>query len=276
MEARIDSPPVAHRLNLRVLRFRTDPLRDEPAMLAQELLATGRYAEAIELTAASLEDDPHDADLLLTHGVALARVGELGFAQLALMRAAKAEPGWAEPWRHLAEVLLLRERPEQCLQVLERARELEPEPGDEALAGLQRAAELEVRTKRYLAEAGGEEPTMLAQELLAAGRAEAAFEVTRTALLEELDDEDLLVTHARAARARGDLDEALGVLHTAAVAAPDWAEVWRLLAEVHEERGEPERAREAAAEALLADPTDESLMRLHRRLEAAAETLVTL
>lgn len=278
MQARTSSSPVSHRLNLRVLLYRTDPGRDDPAMLAQELISTGRHLEAVELTARSLDEDPRDADLLLTHGVALARAGQLEFAQLALMNAAKAAPDWAEPWRHLAEVLLSRSKPEQALQVADRALALDPdgEGQNDVVNAVRRAAELELRVRGYLSEAANEEPTMLAQELLAAERADLAFEVTRTALLDELDDEDLLVTHARAALARGDLEEALSVLRTATVAAPDWGEVWRLLAEVHETRGELARAREAAARGRLAAPEDDALRRLHDRLEAAGETLVTL
>lgn len=274
MDAVVEAPAAGHRLNLRVISFRTDPGRDEPAMLAQELVSDGRYAEAVELTAAALERDPHDPDLLLTHGVALAHVGQLSTAQLALMRAAKAEPGWAEPWRHLAEVLMTRGKPERALQVVEHALSIEPD--DATLVQIQRAASLIVRGRRYADEGGGEEPAMLAQQLLAAGHVELAFEVTRAALTEEVDDEDLLVVHARAAIALEDLDEALSVLRTATFTAPDWAEAWRLLAEVHEAREEPDRAREAAERALAADPGNPGLERLKARLEASAETLVTL
>ncbi len=117
---------------------------------------------------------------------------------------------------------------------------------------------------------------MLAEELLQAERPSLAFEVTRTALLDEVDDEDLLLTHARAARALGDLDEAVSALRTACCVAPDFAEGWRLLAVSFEERGEPDRAREAAAVGVCVAPDDGPLRVLHERLEAAGETLVTL
>ena len=271
MDAVVEAP---HRLNLRVLRFRSDPGRDEPAMLAHELVRDGRFAEAVELTAAALERDPHDPDLLLTHGVSLAHVGELSTAQLALMRAAEAEPDWAEPWRHLAEVLMTRGKLERALQVAERGLAIEPD--DEALTRVQRAAGLLLRAQRYVREGGDEEPAMLAQALLAAGDVELAFEVTRAALTEEVDDEDLLVVHARAAIALGDLEEARSVLETATFTAPDWVEGWRLLAEVYERRGELDRAREAAEEGLEIDPGHAPLAALAARIEASAETLVTL
>ena len=255
----------ADRLDVRVLRFRTDPRRDEPAMLAQQLLSTGRTGEALELTGRALEQEPADVDLLLMHGVGLTMAGELETAQLAFMRAAKIASEWAEPWAHLAETLMARGKPERALQVAERG--LEIDPRHRRLEVTERAARLEVRALRFLERPSVDEPAMLAQELLASGRSEAAFEVTRHALLDDIDDEDLLVTHARAARAQGDLDEAVSVLRMATYEAPDWTTVWALLAEVLEERGERDRAREAAQKALLLDPTDPELFALYERLE---------
>lgn len=261
----------AHRLDLRVLRFRTDQGRDEPAMLARELLRTGRLNEAIETTGRGLERDPEDADLLLMHGLALAEAGQLETAQLALTRAAKLEPGWIEPWRRLASLLLERGKLDRALQVVERAEAIDPL--DEILVEVRRQVTLQLRAMAYVESPDPhEEPTMLARELLSAGKAELAFEVTRTALTEELDDEDLLTTHARAAMATGDLDEALSVLETASFEAPDWVEVWHLLAEVREMRGEIEEGREAAEEGLEIDPSHAGLVAIHTRLE----TLVTL
>ena len=117
---------------------------------------------------------------------------------------------------------------------------------------------------------------MLAQELLASGRTDAAFEVTRHALLDEIDDEDLLVTHAQAARALGDLEEAVSVLRMATYEAPDWSTVWKLLAECLNEQGLIDQAREAAGKALVLEPHDEEIFALHAELEAAGETLVVM
>ncbi|MCB9591185.1 MAG: tetratricopeptide repeat protein [Sandaracinaceae bacterium] len=267
--------PSGDRLNLRVLCYRTDPARDEPVMLARELIAQGRFAEAVELTTRSLEADPEDVDLLLTHGVALRGNGQLNTAQLALTRAAKADPDWSEPWRHLAEVLHARGRIAQAYAVAERGLELDP--SDDGLRSLYELGELEQRAERYIdGDRVAEDPAMLAQALLARGRVETAFELTRAALMEELDDEDLMVAHATAARTLGDLDEAISVLTLAALEAPDFAEVWKLLALCHEERGEPDRAREAAESGLRASPGDRELKTLHDRLDTSGETLVTL
>jgi Flp pilus assembly protein TadD len=240
-------------------------------MLAQELLRTGRLHEAIETTGKGLERDPKDADLLLMHGLALAEAGQLETAQLALTRAAKLEPDWIEPWRRLAALLLERGKLERALQVVARAETIDPV--DEILVDVRHQVTLQLRAHAYVESADPhEEPTMLARELLAAGKAELAFEVTRMALTEELDDEDLLTTHARAAIATGDLDEALSVLETASFEAPDWVDVWLLLAEVRELRGEIELGREAAEEGLEIDPGHPGLVAVHARLE----TLVTL
>jgi len=266
--------PPDHRLDLRVLRFRSDPARDEPVMLAQQLIADGRFDEAADLTAKGLEGDPEDAELLLTYGMALRRAGQLNAAQQAIAHAAKLEPEWTEPWRHLAEVLQARGRLAQAYVVAERGLELDP--SDALLRQIYEVGELETRAQRYVDGRRDEDPAMLAQLLLAKGRTEAAFEVTRAALLDEFDDEDLLVAHAHAARARGDLDEAISVLNMAACEAPDFAEVWRLLAISYEERGEIDRAREAAERGVAAAPGDRELHALHERLDGLGETLVTL
>ncbi|MGE0785213.1 MAG: tetratricopeptide repeat protein [Sandaracinaceae bacterium] len=263
-----------YRLDLRVLRFRGDKKRDEPALLARDLLAKGRSDEALELTSAALEDDPSDTDLLLVHGIALAKSGQLATAQLALTRAAKEDPEWVEPWRLLAEVLWQRGKHARALQVARRG--LAVDPGDESLSRIQKSASLELRARSYLFAPNDEEPAMLAQELLSDNRADLAFEVTRTALLEELDDVDLLVVHARAAIAMRDLDEAINALSMATYGAADWPEVWKLLATAHEQKGEPDRARQAAFEGLCNNPGDVELKRLHARLEGQGETLVTM
>ncbi|MBX3274178.1 MAG: tetratricopeptide repeat protein [Sandaracinaceae bacterium] len=276
-EPALDSSPAPtrHRLNLRVLCFRNDPGTGEPVMLARELIAEGRYEEAVDLTGRSLETEPEDADLLLTHGVALRARGELKTAQLALTRAAKADPEWPEAWHHLAAVLVARGRIAQAYRVAERGLELDP--FDEELRAIFELGELEERAQRYIdGDRDAEDPTLLAQALLARGRVETAFELTRAALMEEIDDEDLMVAHATAARARGDLDEAVSVLTLATMEAPDFAEAWRLLALSLEERGEPDRAREAAAHALAAAPFEPALRALHARLDAGGETLVVL
>ncbi len=262
----VNATPGAHRLNLRVLRFRTDPQREQPAPLARALIDSGRLQEALELTTEALRHDPNDADLWLAQGIVLSRRGELEAAQHALMQAARtAAADWAEPWRELAEVLLRRGRPEHALAVAERGASIDPE--DERLDTIRRSALLSVRVLRFTHALEVDiEPVLLAEELLACGRVDEAFEVTRTALMSKFDDVDLLVTHARAARARGDREETLIALSTASFEAPNRPDVWRQLAEVHFELGENSYALACAARALALDPADAELFALHARL----------
>lgn len=255
---------LSYRLDLRVLHFRSNPARDEPAMLAQELMGKERYQEAVDLTRAALDVDPDDGDLLLMHGIALSRVGKPKLAQLALMRAVAEDREWVEPWRHLARVLLERERPEQALAVAQRALKLDAD--DPIAQGVHRDADLLVRGVRYTEGVTDEEPALLASQLLAIGRPDEAFEVTRAALLDEIDDEDLLMVHARAALAREDFDEVLSVLSTARTMSPDWAEPYFMLAQVHELRGDMAAARDAAREGLCLEPEHAELQRLILRL----------
>lgn len=252
-------------LDVRVLRFLTEPQHEEPALLAQALVESGRYEEAIELARKGLEQDPTDADLRLVHGVALAAQGRLEEAQLAFIRLAECAPDWADGWRYLAEVLLRRRRPEQALAVVERALILDP--SNTELQSLRRGASLMARAARFTLRPDSEEPALLAQELFELGWHAEALAVTRSALVLELDDPDLLVAHARAARALGDLDEAASALHTASFEAADWTALWLLLAEVEHARGELASALTAARRGAALAPRDAELGALVDRLE---------
>ena len=64
-----------HALNVRVLRFRHSPHREDPALLAQELLELGRHEDALELLEMALAREPGDADLELLRGRALLGAG---------------------------------------------------------------------------------------------------------------------------------------------------------------------------------------------------------
>jgi Flp pilus assembly protein TadD len=282
----MDDPSIrstAHQLDLRVLRFRTEPQREEPAMLARALLETGRHSDALELTTAGIARDPSDVDLRLVHGAALVARGRLEEAQVAFMQLAQAAPDWAHAWGELARVLLRRGRPEQALVVAERAIALEP--NDTELQALRRDASLGARARRFALEPELEEPALFAQELIAAGRPAEALEVTRSALVREMDDADLLVAHARAARAIGDLDEAAGALETATFEAADWVELWQLRAAVELERGRLDEAYACIERAHRLAPESPDIAALHERIArerahraevALASVIVTL
>lgn len=113
-------------LDVRLLRFWNRPGAEEPAMLAEDLLAAGRPQEAIRVVEAALELDSADAEVMVAGARAWEESGNLDRAQLLLTRAATAEPSWSEPWRRLGELLVQRGRFERAKQLLERAREVAP------------------------------------------------------------------------------------------------------------------------------------------------------
>jgi len=119
------------RLDLGMLRFWNRPHREDPTLLAQSLVASGRLHEALRVTEIALERDPTDADLLMIRGRAWLQQGEPDRAQTFFVRAAKQDPAWDEPWRWLGEALLFRGRYDKAADVLDRALELRPD-NDEA------------------------------------------------------------------------------------------------------------------------------------------------
>lgn len=176
-----------HVLNVRMLRFWNRPHREEAAMLAQALLTGGRIDEALGVTEEALGQDPTDADLLLVRGRAWLLGGDLARAQRLFMRAAQREPGWAEPWRCLGEVLVARGRYSKALEVLDRAQAITPDdPGSDALrrrASLMIA--IEARLARFTADPATEDATLLAQDLIDLDRPADASKVIEVALAED-------------------------------------------------------------------------------------------
>ena len=98
-----------HALNVRVLRFRHSPHREDPSLLAHELLERGRHEDALELLEMALSREPGDADLELLRGRALIGAGDLPSAKETLIRAARAAPGWAAPLTWLSRALSIGE-----------------------------------------------------------------------------------------------------------------------------------------------------------------------
>lgn len=249
-----------HRLDIRMLRFWNRPHREEPAMLAQALLSSGRVDEALGVTEAALLQDPDDADLLLVRGRAWFLRGDLEKAQRLLVRAAKREPGWAEPWHRLGEVLVARRRWEHAIEVLDRARSLGAR--DAGLDLLRREATrihgLETRLARFLDDPGSEDAALLAQELLSHDRIDEALDVIEAALADDPDDVDAHVLHARVLLARGRPESAREALERALRADPEWDEPRHLYEETF---GEPpptfEDEQGAELDAFLASLADQ-------------------
>ncbi len=114
-------------LDARLLRFRSRPGTEEPAKLAEDLLAAGRGAESVEVVESGLQAAPNDARLLLAHGRALLHEGDFDRAQAALVSAARIDARNKDAFRYLGEVLLKRGDPARAFKVLERASLLDPD-----------------------------------------------------------------------------------------------------------------------------------------------------
>lgn len=260
---------VDHQLDVRVLRFRSRRDSEEPALLALELVAAGRTADALEVVDAALRADPDDVDLLLGCGVAAMRSGELTFAQLVLTRAAKQAPDWSEPLRALAKVLVLRGREDRAADVARRAIELDG--GDDETRALVRRHErrvaLDVRIARFRETPEEEEPALLAQALLEEGRERESLEVIAAALARDTDDADLRVVEARARIARHEHGAAEEALRRALAQAPEWSEPARMLGTLLADRGALLEALPIVERALARNLEDEALVALRGRIE---------
>jgi len=224
----------SHQLNVRVLRFRVHPDREEPVLLAQDLIACGRADDAVGITDAALREDPADADLLLAHGLSWLGCDELGRAQRALMSAVRAAPGWAEPWRRLAELLILRRSYGRAADVVERGLAAAGDDAELCVIGREasRLHGLTERLGRFRRAPDTEDAALLAQHLLSLGRPDEAVEVTGRALECDSDDEDVLLVHGRILVARGELGAARECFSRLVELAPDFGEAWRCMGDV--------------------------------------------
>lgn len=247
-------------LDLRLLRLRSRPDAEDPAMIALELARAGRADDAIEVVDEALARDPEDVDLLLGCGLAAMGAGQLAFAQLVLTRAAMADRSWTEPMRHLVVVLERRGRADRALQVARHAVAAgERDPGliARVLADDARRA-LDARVRAYREDPDRDEPSLLAQELAAQGRWDDALSIALSAIESE-DDADLRVIEARARTVRGEHDQAERALERAIELAPSWAEPARMLADHRFEQGAMLPALATIERILAVHPEDASL-----------------
>ena len=116
----------AENLDVRLLRFRSRR-EESPHVLADALLAAGRWPEALEVVQTGLIETEDDCGLLVLEGRAWFEQGDLPQAQAALLRAAKAHPREKDPYRWLAQVLMKRGEPTRAVQVLDRALSIDPQ-----------------------------------------------------------------------------------------------------------------------------------------------------
>jgi len=256
-------------LDVRLVRFYNRADAEEPAMLAEDLLAAGRCLEAVQVVEIGLEIDSSDAEIMVTGARAWLEEGAIDRAQLLLTRAASAEPAWSEPWKRLGELLLERGRFDKAARILERARALEP--ADPQLDGAWRRAErrqgIDARLSRFERTPDREEPVMLAKDLLREGRVEDARRVTRRALEIDAEDGELWLAHAQVCAAMGDRAAERQSLAEATAADPGWVEAWHRWLGALMEDEQVEDARESVMRALEHHPTDSKLVCLRMQIE---------
>ncbi len=244
-----------HQLNLRLLRYTASPHREEPVMLAQDLLAARRAVDALEVVETAMEREPDDADLLLTLGVALLESGELEWARRVLIQAVQAESEWAEPWRWLGETLLKIGDRARAMRTLAKAKALDgKDPAiDKLLKSVERWDEITRRLRRFLERPELVDPALLLQDLLDDGRIDEADEVLEVALAEDEEDPDLLLLRSRVERRRGKYEEARASLRRATELDPGWEEAWSDLESLLIEMGDEDGARQVALAAKEAE-----------------------
>jgi tetratricopeptide (TPR) repeat protein len=194
---KVNSPSAGHleehALNVRLLWFRSAVEREEPAMLALDLLGRGRLDDALGVAMQALAESPRDAELLLVAGRVHLTRGETERARGRFIAAARLSKDWAEPFAWLARLLSGEGRPEKAAEVAERAVLLGCTDEDIRTLDVPRRAArvLEARRRSYLADPDRDDPALLVLALEAAGRLEPALEVLDRALEREPDDEDL-------------------------------------------------------------------------------------
>ena len=269
---------MARTLDVRVLRFQNQPSSEEPAMLTRDLLLAGRWDDARVVFEAAIERDPTDADLLQTGGELFMERGDFVWAKRLLVLAAKRSEGWASPWLALARVLLATRDFERAEAVLERCWELAPDaPETWALdERLSTESSLERRMRAFLANPSFDDPAMLANALIAAGREEAALHVLNRGLEAVPEDVDALFVRARLHEVRGELGKARSDLARATGTDGSWATAWEALEDVCRQTGDHDAARRAESSARDIRERDAQLAELdHALLLGAAEILAT-
>lgn len=195
-----------HTLNVRMLWFRGRVEREEPAMLALDLLSQDRADDALDVAITALEKTPRDAELLLCCARAHLMRGSIAFARDAAIAAAREGKDWAEAFAWLARILVREGRGAKAAEVAERAVLLgASDPDLASIEGPRRGARLlRERTRRYLSSPERDEPTLLAMALEKAGEKAKALEVIEKGLEGDPGDPDLISVRCRLT---GELEE---------------------------------------------------------------------
>lgn len=212
-----------HTLNVRMLWFRGRVEREEPAMLALDLLSQDRADDALDVASSALAGSPRDPELLLACGRAHLMRGELHAAREACIEAAREGKDWAEAFAWLARVLVREGRSTKAAEVAERAVMLGASDPDLALIeGPRRAMRLlSERTKRFLRDPNCDEPALLSLALEEAGEKAEALKVIDRGLTLDADDPDLVAIQRRLT---GELEELAATCIDVPAIAPERTE----------------------------------------------------
>ncbi|MGE0788746.1 MAG: tetratricopeptide repeat protein [Sandaracinaceae bacterium] len=206
-------------LDTRLLRFRSKAGGEDAVALVEDLLASGRAADAKDVAATALKASPDDGMLLVMDGRARFAAGDLLGAQAALLKAARVAPKDKRPFRFLGEVLLKRGDPQRAIKVLQRAEALDATDPD-----VRRLLERATRLDRIAATADDPEPAAPLPPPPARARAappdEAGPPAERTVIRADLTEQLRSLT-AESRAAAGDTEEGEAVTTTAGRAYED-------------------------------------------------------
>ncbi len=238
-------------LTWRLLRHQNVGESEEPVMLAQELMDTGRMMDARLVCVTALQQDPTDVDLLMTGADVAEGLGELLDARTLLVRAARLLPDWPEPMWRLARLLLRTGDLDRAWYAVAKCKEMEPDcPRVEQLhQQIEAAHRLTLRMRRYQEDPSVDDGAMLANALVAEGRSEEALSVLTLALSEDPEDTDALFVKGNLLRAQGNQTEAREAMRKVTQLASGWVEAWEVMADVLEELGDEEHAERLRAHA---------------------------
>lgn len=124
---------------------------------------------------------------------------------------------------------------------------------------------LDARLLRFRSRGSSENPALLAEDLLRAGRASEAAEVAAAGLVTLPEDARLLFIEGKAWLHDAQYEKAQASLINAARVSPRNKEVFRTLGEVLLKRGDPARAVKVLERALSLDPNDYAIKLLNER-----------
>ncbi|MBN1653735.1 MAG: tetratricopeptide repeat protein [Deltaproteobacteria bacterium] len=113
-------------LDLRLLRFRSNPKSEQPIPLANELMRAGRYGDARGVLVSAHQGDEHDVELLLLEANAWFVERDFERAQAVLQQALKGHPKRVAVYLALGELMLKRGDPNRALSAFEKGLLLEP------------------------------------------------------------------------------------------------------------------------------------------------------